>query len=115
MTATTTATTSPPATTHRRRPLRNQAMPAERLSWRQVLAFALPVRGWYSGEPPDLAGSEDGLTSELPVGPATTASPVALPWSHCGQEMNHWVQPLPAVPGRGLPRTVTGSPGCSIL
>src|SRR5580704_12474643 len=87
--------------------LRTSAAPRPAPDWlsliqgaAQVLARALPDLGWDSGAPPVVAGSDAGLTSELPVGPATTASPVALPLSHCGQVMNHSVQPLPGTPAR---------------
>ncbi len=57
----------------------------------------------------------DGSTKVLPVGPAMTAWCSALPLRNSGQLRNHWVQPLSQTPPRGLPMTVTGSPGSAIL
>ncbi len=56
-----------------------------------------------------------GLTNALPCGPATTASCSALPLTYWRHGKNHSVQPLSHVPGRGLPVTITGSPGASSL
>src|SRR5207248_3205446 len=63
-----------------------------------------------SGES-DAAGSVSGLMNVLPVGPASTASWVALPRSSCFQVRNHSVYPSSQVPATGLPVTVIGSPG----
>jgi DNA-binding NarL/FixJ family response regulator len=61
------------------------------------------------------AGAADGLTNVLPLGPASTTSCSALPCRYFCHGRNHWVHPLSKVPARGLPETVTGSPGTSIL
>ena len=76
----------------------------------QLCGSAVP-----SGEVAVEVGNALGLTNVLPPGPASTASSSALPCRYLSHGRNHWVHPLSNVPARGLPLTVTGSPGTSIL
>jgi DNA-binding NarL/FixJ family response regulator len=78
-------------------------------------AVQLPGSGAPSGAGAAAAGTDEGLTNVLPPGPASTASSSALPSRYLFHGRNHMVQPLSHTPARGLPVTVTGSPGTSIL
>jgi DNA-binding NarL/FixJ family response regulator len=78
-------------------------------------ACQLSGSGVPSGAVAVEAGIALGLMNVLPPGPASTASFSALPWRYLSHGRNHWVHPLSNTPARGLPVTVTGSPGTSIL
>src|SRR5215470_10950831 len=67
------------------------------------------------GPPTPGVSTRLGLTNVLPLGPAITAWPRALPLRYLGHDKNHSVQPLSHVPGLGLPVMITGSPGSSSL
>src|SRR5690242_9031512 len=80
-----------------------------------VPAPELPVAGVPTGALAVEAASDDGETNVLPCGPASTASPVALPFRYCDQGRNHGVQPSSHLPAAVLAVMVIGSPGMDNL